>query len=583
MLKKWFSLSALLSVILVVILTLPGISDLFKPGYYSSHDGEGHIIRMDEFYHAFLDGQFPVRWSKRLYFGYGYPFFNFNYPSTYYFALPVMLAGFSATTAMKTETIVMYMLSALAMFFYLRRKVSWQFAIVGAILYAYAPYRLLNMYVRGSVAESTAFLFPPLLLWTSELMAERKPKAILFAAVTLFLLGISHNISALLLFGFFFMYAIFLSIGQRSLRPFIYSTCAFVLGLMMAAFFFIPALAEKKYTFLDQTIAKDYPDHFVYVVQLVKSGWGFGSSVAGMEDGLSFNIGWVQLAVVVIGSCWLLLQRKFKVIEIFYKDRSLTVFTFSFTLLVGAIFFMLPPSRFFWDHLPLLPFVQFPWRFLLLTVSALAVMSAITLHELARTNKWSEAIKTVLAALLIAMTLFIAKDQWHINQSATPKTIAGDALQGSTTWADEQATHWFLPKPNKIPDQKIEFVNKAGKFVVQKWFTGKHIYSVVVPQETVVVENTMYYPGWEISVDGHMVTIDYQNAQYPGRITYPVTAGEHQVVARFTETPLRKCMDVISLITLIVVSGAIVWPNKKVAIAYKSRPRLTSKKISTRK
>src|SRR5258708_1724992 len=147
MLKKWLSLSFIASVIIIIFLTLPGISDLFKPGYYTSHDGEGHIIRMDGFYHAFLDGQFPVRWSKRLYFGYGYPFFNFNYPSTYYFGLPVMLLGYSATTAMKTETVVMYVASAVLMFLYLRRKVSWPFAILGAVIYIYAPYRLLNIYV----------------------------------------------------------------------------------------------------------------------------------------------------------------------------------------------------------------------------------------------------------------------------------------------------------------------------------------------------------------------------------------------------------------------------------------------------
>src|SRR5258708_28974163 len=212
MIKRWFSLSLVISIVIVILLSLPGVWDLFKPNYYTSHDGEGHIIRMDEFYHAFLDGQFPVRWSKRLYFGYGYPFFNFNYPSTYYFGLPAMLLGYSATTAMKSETVATYFMSAIVMFLYLRRKVAWPFAVAGAILYAYAPYRMLNIYVRGSVAESTAFLFPPLLLWTAELIADRKSKSILLAALVFFLVGILYNISAILLFFFFFIYLFFLSL-----------------------------------------------------------------------------------------------------------------------------------------------------------------------------------------------------------------------------------------------------------------------------------------------------------------------------------------------------------------------------------
>jgi len=380
--KRWLTRSLILSIILVVVLSLPGILDLFKPVYYSSHDGEGHVIRMDEFYNAFKDGQFPVRWSKRLYYGYGYPFFNFNYPSTYYLGLPVMLAGFSATVAMKSELIAMYILSTVLMFLYLRRKVSWQYAVVGAMLYSYAPYRLLNIYVRGSVAESTAFFFPPLLLWSAERLADKKQKSIFVSSLVLFFLGISHNISALLLFGFFFTYLIFLSLAKRSLWPFLRGVVAFSLGLAMSAFFFVPALTEKKYTFLDQTIAKDYPDHFVYLYQLVKGGWGYGGSVKGPNDGLSFNIGWMQLGIVIIGCGWLLVWRKLKAVKIFYQDHFVTLFLFTVTILVGSIFFMLSISKVFWDHVPLLPFVQFPWRFLLLSAPTLAVMSAVTLQEL---------------------------------------------------------------------------------------------------------------------------------------------------------------------------------------------------------
>jgi uncharacterized membrane protein len=571
MTKKWLKTFFLLPLLIVVLLSLPGISDLFKSGYYTSHDGEGHVIRMDEFYHAFIDGQFPVRWSKRLYFGYGYPFFNFNYPSTYYFGLPPMLLGFSATTAMKAETVITYVLSAVVMFLYLRRKVSWQFAIVGAVLYSYAPYRLLNIYVRGSVAESTAFLFPPLLLWTAELLAERKAKAILWAAVVLFFLGFSHNISALLLFGFFFTYTVFLSVAHRSFRPFISGVGAFLLGLMMSAFFFIPALAEKKYTFLDQTIAKDYPDHFLYLLQLLKGGWDYGSSVAGPNDGLSFNIGWVQLGVTIIGGLILFGWKKGKLFRTLAESHFLTFIFFGITILLGAVFFMSPISLVFWDHLPLLPFVQFPWRFLLLTVPVLAVMSALVLEQLTRSFHWKFTFQLLLSTILIVLTLFIAKDQWHINQPLFSKTIPGDALEGSTTWADEQATHWFLPKPNKIPVQKIEFLHGPGTFHVDAWLTGKHLYLIAAPTTTTVVENTMYYPGWKVFVDGKETVVDYQNKTYPGRLVYEVSSGEHHVMTVFTETPSRKIMDLLSIITMICVFGGLMWPQKKASENKKKR------------
>src|SRR5258708_7318600 len=132
----------------------------------------GHVIRMDEFYRAFRDGEFPVRWSKRLYFGYGYPFFNFNYPSIYYTALPVMLLGFSASVAMKAEMGAAFMLSGVFMYAYMRRKVRAPFAVLAAVLYMYAPYRFVNMYVRVSLAESAAFIFRPFLMWGGESIAS---------------------------------------------------------------------------------------------------------------------------------------------------------------------------------------------------------------------------------------------------------------------------------------------------------------------------------------------------------------------------------------------------------------------------
>lgn len=66
------------------IITYPAYKGLLKEGIITGHDTEGHIIRLIEFDRALNDGQFPVRWSKRLNWGLGYPFFNYNYPLNYF-------------------------------------------------------------------------------------------------------------------------------------------------------------------------------------------------------------------------------------------------------------------------------------------------------------------------------------------------------------------------------------------------------------------------------------------------------------------------------------------------------------------
>src|SRR5260221_140031 len=130
-----------------------------------------------------------------------------------------------------------------------------------------------------------------------------------------------------------------------------------------------------------------------------------------------------------------------------------------------------------------------------------------------------------------------------------------------------------------MPDQKIEFIQdklldgegskaaiearaKQNHFQINSWLTGEHQYSVTVPDATAVVENTMYYPGWEVMVDGKNVQVYYQDVNFPGLLVFNVSAGEHQVTSHFTETPTRRLMDVISVATLVVVLAAVIWPRK---------------------
>lgn len=506
------------TIIIVLLLSLFGIADLFKSGYYSSHDGIGHVIRMEEFYQAFNDGQIPVRWSKRLYFGYGYPFFNFNYPSIYYLGIPLMKVGLSATDTMKAETMLAFVASGGLMFLYLQRKVRWQVAVLGAVLYLYAPYRMSNIYVRGSVAEAMAFIFPPLLLWGAESLGNIR--SILWLSLVIGFMGISHNISALLLSAFYFGYLGFLSLLQKSLWPVIKGSLAFALGILMAAFFLVPALYEKKWTFLDLTIAKDYPNYFVNLWQLVDPRWSFGVE--------PLNLGWVILGLFLTALIW---------------GRRLVFFILT---VVVSIFFMLPPSKIFWDHLPLLPFVQFPWRFTMLTVPALVVGGVLG------TEKF---LKNWVIVFLIVLTLILASVTWSRSQVEFAPVFPGDAIPGSTTWAHEQATRWLVPKPDKIPKDKIENANYNILF----WKTGEHDYKIIANGKTPVVENTMYYPGWKVFVDGKETSVDYQNKDYPGRLVYFVTSGGHEIKSIFTENTLRKTVDIISLVTFVGVVLSLLF------------------------
>ena len=69
----------------------------------------------------------------------------------------------------------------------------------------------------------------------------------------------------------------------------------------MAAFYVFPALSERKLIRLT-ALTTGYFDnlhHFVAPAQWVRWEWGFGSSVDGPDDGLSFQIGILQWIVII--------------------------------------------------------------------------------------------------------------------------------------------------------------------------------------------------------------------------------------------------------------------------------------------
>ena len=63
--------------------------------------------------------------------------------------------------------------------------------------------------------------------------------------------------------------------------------------------------------------------------------------------------------------------------------------------------------------------------------------------------------------------------------------------------------------------------------------------------------NTIYFPGWQITVDGKKLAFDYSNQQ--GLIYFLIPAGSHEIKVQFKETPVRLVSDWISIVSFWIV------------------------------
>src|SRR3989338_2969560 len=284
-------LALLLILIGAVIISWP----LTKPGLPIIHDDQ-QVARLFVFDQALKHGQFPVRWVDGLGFGFGYPLFVFYPPLVYMIGELFHLIGFSFIDSIKLVFFTSIFASGLAI--YILAKEFWdrQTAAVSALFYILVPYRALDVYVRGALAESFSFVWLPLILWSFyKLYKTNKPIYVYLSTIFLALLMITHNLIFLpfmLILPFYLFFLIWKSLNRKLLVV----SCigSVVLSFLLSAFFWAPALLEKRFTIVDEMLLVNLADfriHFVYPQQLWNWTWGFGGSAAGLADGISFKIG----------------------------------------------------------------------------------------------------------------------------------------------------------------------------------------------------------------------------------------------------------------------------------------------------
>src|SRR3989344_5248476 len=150
-----------LSLLLVLFLiTLPTLLPYFNNQFFYTQD-HIFIARLHQMSTALMDGHFPVRWAPDLRFG--EPLFNFYAPFPYYLGAAVKLLGFNFIWVAKILFILSTAASAITMYIFLSKVFSKKGAILGVLLYTYAPYRAVDIYVRGALSEAWAFIFFPLI------------------------------------------------------------------------------------------------------------------------------------------------------------------------------------------------------------------------------------------------------------------------------------------------------------------------------------------------------------------------------------------------------------------------------------
>jgi hypothetical protein len=285
----------------------------------------------------------------------------------------------------------------------------------------------------------------------------------------------------------------------------------FFLGIGMVMFFWFPALYERKYVVFDAIRVADPVGYLIKSSDVVLLGF------AG-----------------ILAACIAVFIRK-----PLKKEKTFFLVSFALTLLM-----VLPVSTFIWRSNVLAHIIQFPYRFLSLTVLIACWLVGFALEY--QKPMFRFLLICIIAVISIwSSVLFLQKIEYTDFPEGYYTTN-----EATTTVHDEYMPRWAGEKPTERANQRLIFYQGAGTFEFRKISTQSIDVLVLATQDSIVQINTVYYPGWGATLDGAPVLIDYKNKY--GVIRIPVPQGSHRLTAGFRETISRFLADNMSL-------GFLIW------------------------
>lgn len=599
-------------------------------GLPNSADGPIHLMRQVEFDQAWQEGTYYPRWGTDLAFGHGMPIFSYAPPSLYFLTQFFHLTGLTLDEAMKSVVVLDFLLYSLGMFLFARRIFGPYPALIAAAVHVYAPYRLREAYIQGNYGQFTGLACYAFILWGFHgLITDGRPRYLAVAALSLAALLLSHNISSMIFAPLLASYLIFLLIAQSRqtltlgdtgyglplLYPWLRTLAGGLLGLGLAAIFWLPAFGERHDIKLEGITQDffDFRENFLTLSELFSLPMPLDRAAINPEFPLSLGL------AQIIGSGLGLLALGYLIVRHIQAarfgdspsvgegslKRSLPTghsLFFAGWLIIYA-FLSLPASQRVWELVPLLELTEFPWRMLgpaILCASFVSGTAAYLVgHIFGQAQSFPEDEKThdsrmsklsldiqsraetefrhekkvlywlLPIGMIIGLNLYYLYPaqfiQWgnptpttaftyEIDSGAIGTTSTGEFLPRYAQQHPEPATLWPDYAAGRPPRRLDPATLPTGATVERLYHRAEsEALRIETAEPFVATLRQLYWPGWQVYLNGQPA--EFTITPQTGLIEVPIPAGQHTLTTQLESTPLRTVgswLTGLSVILLLV-------------------------------
>ncbi len=577
--------------------------------------------------HAWENGIYLTRWLPDLAFGYGYPFFVYREAAPLYAILLPFLAGLPLPAASNLFYAVTILLCGVFMFLWVRDLFGPRAGLVSAVAYMGAPYVLVDALIRGNSPESLALPLFPLILWAGR-------RWVLFGSVRYFVVGalglallsFGHNIST---FIFAPTLAVYLgalalgvqttdhgpqvtmallddgsrSVGRRSSvvgHRLIRAALLIGLGFGLAFFYTGGAVLEMDQVTLEMSTTtrnNDWRYNFASLGEILSPVVAEDPTL--VNPPLLFRLGWMPLLLAAIGATGLAWIKG-------RDDRAREQRLHIGLMVAGVVIYLfmaLPVSRWLWEIVPLIDFVQFPWRFVGRAALPVAFLAGVPFYYFDRRHlsavggrpsavipavggQWSAVVLILALALLIIETIpNLYPRMCYEEPFPTILTVHNYEHVTGLVGVDPEGSYFPRTVEQRPTGSPLEADFIAGRtpqrFDATALPDGAQAQNIVYERfgVTLTVDSptpftarylSFAFPGWSARVNGERVAIIPESPS--GLITFDVPAGMHMIEVDWGATPLRLALVGLSILSAVGVLGVIVWSRRRPSAAATGRP-----------
>ena len=488
-----------------------------------------HWPRMLMFDEALRSGVWYPRWLGGMNHGYGAATTMFYAPFVYY--------SLSAAHALlgdwvrSVEAVVLFAAigSAATLYFYARVFLPRVASAIAAMLYLLLPYRLIDLYHRGALAELIAFVWMPLVMLMLDGAVKRPGvRRIVLGAIAYGLLIVTHPPVA---YAFSVSLALFIAawaIKSKSWRPALSGGFIVLLGSALSAFYWLPAILEMSH--VNQSVTDLFDNNKGYVTDLL-AGSTFEKLIAA--------------TVIATSLLFLLFVALTRSKSLSGEESSSNHHIIGWTI-VGcvSIIVMLPVAAPVVRLMPGISGMAFLWRWLAITTFATSMLAGAAFEKLRVENFKRTGLGLLAIALTVAILVFGVISCARASNLKLQFVAPAECVEQDFTPKD-------APDVRGLPaDKTFQMLSDSPDSAARsvEWKPQERVIEVSAATNDTLHVYTFMFPGWEAFVDGHAVPVETHPDLKTMLIDVP--QGDHTIRLIFSNTATRLRAQALSLIAL---------------------------------